>query len=90
MNIPKKVKLMFLPSVGSYLNKKYKVVYINEGKLMLTLDAGNDLPKLNTVIIDGTRIFTVVNVTAEKNQFNVVFTDFVEQKSVESDVVKVI
>jgi len=77
----KQISKIILPSIGSIIENKYKVIYVNESQFRITA-TGNELPQISTILnLDGKK-FKISNLNFEKNRFSADFIGYDEQVSI--------
>jgi hypothetical protein len=80
---------LMMPSIGYYLDNKYPVIYINNGKFRLTAKTNeNEMPVIGTTFQETGKIYEVIRTDEKKEQFNAVFKGFVENKIEEAPVLE--
>lgn len=74
-----KISKVIMPEVGSIIENKYKINYINYSQFRITC-TGNELPSIGTKLEYDGRKFQVNHINFKKNRFTADFIDYEEPK----------
>jgi hypothetical protein len=82
----KTMRQIMLPSVGDIIDKKYKVVYVNDGQFRFSAVGELPLPSVGSMYESEGRLYEVERIDISKKKFNVKFKGFKQNPVAEAPV----
>ncbi len=82
----KMMRMAMLPSVGDIIDKKYKVVYVNNGQFRFSAVGELPLPSVGAMYESDGRLYEVERIDIEKKKFNAKFKGFKQNPVAEAPV----
>ena len=76
----KELKSMLMPTIGTVIDDKYTVMYVNLGKLRFTSSYKETRPEINSTITIEDKVYEVGYIDDKKNTFTATLKDIIQEQ----------
>ena len=76
----KELKSMLMPTIGTVIDDKYTVMYVNLGKLRFTSSYKEPRPEINSTITIEDKVYEVGYIDDKKNTFTATLKDIIQEQ----------